>query len=99
MLRFNARVCATLALMIPAYVTSAQACGWYAISVCSTNYGEAQQGADLYGGYVVNTDDYENFAGGYFCSVVGPKTKQAAQVTARRMRERGARTAYIKYTC
>lgn len=99
MLRLNARVCTILALTLPGFVASAQACGWYAISVCSTNYSEAQHGADLYGGYVVNTDNYENFAGGYFCSVVGPKTKAAARVTAERMRGRGADTAYIKYSC
>ena len=99
MLRLNALAFLTLALMLPVFATSANACGWYAISVCSTNYADAQRGADLYGGYVVNTDNYENFAGGYFCSVVGPKTKPAARVTARRMRERGADTAYIKYTC
>ena len=76
-----------------------QACGWYAISACSRDYSDAEDAADTYGGYVVNTDDYENFAGGYYCSVVGPKTKHAAGITARRMRQRGAYDAYIKYSC
>ena len=77
----------------------AEACGWYAISACSRNYNAAQRSANAYGGNVVNTDNFENFAGGYFCAVVGPKTQGAAQITAQRMRSRGAYDAYIKYSC
>jgi hypothetical protein len=77
----------------------AEACGWYAISACSRNYNAAQRSANSYGGSVVNTDDFENFAGGYFCAVVGPKSKSAAQITAKRMQSRGAYDAYIKYSC
>jgi hypothetical protein len=47
----------------------------------------------------VNTDDYRDFAGGYYCSVVGPKSRDAAEITAERMRDRGADDAYIKYSC
>lgn len=90
---------ASIPLFFLCYADFAQACGWYAISVCSRSYQAAERGARSYGGQVVNTDDFENFAGGYFCAVVGPKTKSAAEVTALRMRSRGAYTAYIKHSC
>jgi hypothetical protein len=83
----------------PFFSTVAQACGWYAISVCSRNYQGAEIASERYGGRVVDTDDFENFAGGYFCAVVGPKTKEAAEITAYRMRSRGAYDAYIKHSC
>ena len=76
-----------------------QACGWYAISSCSRSYDGAQEGAEQYGGYVINTDDFRDFAGGYYCSVIGPKNKEAASITAERMRDRGAYDAYIKHSC
>jgi hypothetical protein len=85
------------AILLSAQIS--QACGWYAISSCSRSHDGAQESADQYGGYVVNTDDYRDFAGGYYCSVVGPKSREAAEITAERMRDRGADDAYIKYSC
>lgn len=78
---------------------SANACGWYAIAACSTEYDGLEAQVERHGGYIVNTNDYANFAGGYFCVVVGPKTKQAARITAERMQDRGSYDAYIKYSC
>ncbi|MBI1384804.1 MAG: hypothetical protein GC150_07840 [Rhizobiales bacterium] len=79
----------------------AYACGWYAISVCSKGYNSAQKGANRYGGYVIHTShpDYPNFRNGWYCAVVGPTSKSAAQGTARYMRSIGAHTAYAKNAC
>ncbi len=79
----------------------AQACGWYAISVCSRKYGPAQRAANRYGGYVVDTSSgaYPNFRGGWYCAVVGPKNRSAAKSTAALMRRRGASSAYVKNGC
>lgn len=77
------------------------ACGWYAISTCSTSYNAAQNGADNFGGYVINTSSskYPNFRGGYFCSVRGAFSKNKARKIRNNMRYNGAKSAYIKNAC
>jgi len=81
----------------------AQACGWYAISVCSKKWGPAQDAVDEWGsGYAINTSssDFPNFRGGWKCAVDGPKTKKAARSTAKLMRKRGvSKSAYAKSAC
>lgn len=82
-------------------VQVAQACGWYAISVCSKTYNEAANAADRFGGYVIDTNSssYPNFRGGWFCAVIGPKSHQAAKSTAGLLKKRGASSAYAKSAC
>jgi len=82
-----------------ASVQLAQACGWYAISVCSRSPRGARRGARRYGGYVVLTDRIANFRPGWYCSVMGPSNKRQARRMMWRMQDDGARTAYIKYGC
>lgn len=79
----------------------AQACGWYAISVCSRRFGGAQRGANRYGGYVINSSSaaYPNFRPGWFCSVRGPTSRGQARRFRNVMRSLGARTAYVKNAC
>lgn len=80
----------------------AQACGWYAISLCSKEIHPARDAKHAWGsGEVVDTSspDFPNFAGGYYCHVVGPKGKSAAQATASRMKAEGFASAYIKNGC
>jgi hypothetical protein len=80
----------------------AQACGWYAIFICSRSRGEAQRWANRYTGYVINTNSrqYPNFAAGWFCAVQGPMGHTAAVATAARWRRSGASpTAYAKNAC
>ena len=80
----------------------AQACGWYAIMICTRGAGEAQRWNSANGaGYVINTSsgNYPNFRGGYFCVVEGPQGKGAAEQTAAYWRRNGAPTAYVKNAC
>jgi hypothetical protein len=79
----------------------AQACGWYAISVCTRGRGGAQRAANNYGGYVIDSSSqaYPNFRGGWFCAVEGPSNKRAANRRKREMRQEGARSAYVKNGC
>lgn len=78
----------------------AQACGYWAIFGCSRNFAATQATVNQYGGgCVMNTDDCDNFAGGFYCAVTGPKTKQAADITASRLRQSMTPQAYVKYAC
>lgn len=79
----------------------AQACGWYAISVCSRGRGRARRAANRYGGYVIDSSSeaYPNFRPGWYCAVEGPTSKRQANQRKREMREDGADSAYIKNGC
>jgi len=80
-----------------------QTCGWFAISVCVTNFDQAQRAVTRWGeGYVIDTSspEYPRFTPGYFCAVSGPKSKSAARATARNMRRAGiSKSAYVKNSC
>jgi hypothetical protein len=77
----------------------AQACGWWAIFGCAKNYGAAQGYVNRWGGgCVVDTDSCNNFAGGFYCAASGPKTQQAAEITASRIRQAGMQS-YTKWSC
>jgi hypothetical protein len=83
-------------------VQVAQACGWYAIYVCSRSRGEAQRWANRNTGRVINTSRarYPNFQPGYYCTVEGPMGRSAALANAARWRRSGASpTAYAKNAC
>ncbi len=79
----------------------AQACGWYAISVCSRNRSGANRAANAYGGYVIDSSSeaYPNFRPGWYCAVEGPTSKGKANRRKREMRQDGAGSAYIKNGC
>jgi len=79
----------------------AQACGWYAISVCSQSSKAANSAANSYGGYVLDTSSqaYPNFRPGWYCAVEGPSSKSSANRRKREMQQDGARSAYIKNGC
>ena len=79
----------------------AQACGWYAISVCTRGRGGAGRAANTYGGYVIDSSsaEYPNFSPGWYCAVDGPMGKRAANQRKREMRQDGASSAYIKNGC
>ena len=82
-------------------VRVAQNCGWYAIMLCSRSGGEAQRWSRNHGvGYVVNTssNDYPNFASGWFCVVEGPMGQGRAQATANGYRGISPQ-AYVKNAC
>lgn len=75
-------------------------CEWFTITTCSKSHKSAQQGANRYGGYVIDTDDIERFRGGFFCSVKGPwASKKTARNQRNVARKKGAKTAYIKKGC
>jgi len=85
----------------PGEVQVAQACGWYAIMLCSRSRGEAQRWSNNNGvGYVVDTSSnrYPNFAPGYYCVVEGPMGQGRAQSTANSYRDI-SRQAYVKNAC
>lgn len=79
----------------------AQACGWYAISVCSRGRGRAQNAANRFGGYVIDSSSeaYPNFQPGWYCAVEGPTSKRQARIRRREMRQDGATSSYIKNGC
>ena len=82
-------------------VRLAQNCDWYASMLCSRSAGEAQRWSRNNGvGYVVNTssNDYPNFAAGYFCVVEGPMSQGRAQATANSYRGISPQ-AYVKNSC
>ncbi|MEO1720576.1 MAG: hypothetical protein AAFR23_10180 [Pseudomonadota bacterium] len=91
---------ATLVAQMPAATASdGLICDWYAISICSRSYNEAEDGANRFGGRVVRTDNIDNFRSGFWCSVVRSQSKSGARQTMSRMKRRGARSAYIKEGC
>lgn len=79
----------------------AQACGWYAISVCSRSRGAARRAANTHGGYVIDSgsDEFPNFRPGWWCAVNGPMSRRRALRRADDMRYEGARSAYAKSAC
>lgn len=79
----------------------AQACGWYAISVCSRQPAGARRAANRHGGYVIDTSSeaYPNFRPGWYCAVVGPTTYRDAERLVQEMRFDGANSAYSKNGC
>ncbi len=76
-------------------------CGWYAIHYCSKSYDVTVNEARKFAGYVIDTNDriYPNFARGWYCSVLGPMTREAADTIATRAKGTGFPTAYIKNPC
>ena len=83
----------------PAQASDGLVCNWFAIGVCSKSRGAAVRGSRRFGGYVVRTDNIDNFRPGFFCSVVKRNTRGAAFAARNRMRNRGTRTAYVKEGC
>ena len=84
-----------------ANVRVAQACGWYAIMLCSTSRGEAARWSNSHGvGRVIDTtsERYPNFRPGYYCVVEGPMSRGAAVGTANSYRGISP-TAYAKNAC
>jgi hypothetical protein len=83
----------------------AQACGWYAIYMCSRNAREAENWTyqrEAIDSFTIHTSlaQYPNFAPGWFCAVDGPMDRTLAVAKARLMREYGtAPMAYAKNAC
>ncbi|MEO0800163.1 MAG: hypothetical protein AAFY53_13290 [Pseudomonadota bacterium] len=83
----------------PAQASDGLVCQWFAIGVCAKTRAAAVRGARRFGGYVIRTDNIDNFRSGFFCSVVQRNTRGAAFAARNRMRNRGARSAYVKEGC
>jgi hypothetical protein len=83
-------------------VRMAQSACWYAVYFCSRNQGEASRWARdrRHPGSVLNTssDEFPNFAPGYYCVADGPMGQRAAQNAAARARN-VAPTSYAKSAC
>lgn len=74
-------------------------CGWYAIYRCSKSYAAADEWANNSGlGYVIDTDEYDNFRPGWYCVVEGPMSRNRAQKAVRDNRDI-SHDGYAKYGC
>jgi hypothetical protein len=77
------------------YQVAANFCGWYAIFECSRSRGGIPGP-----GRVINTNNYPNFAPGYFCRVVGPfDTRIEALNSSERGKVYNGGRGYVKRGC
>ena len=78
----------------PRIQLAANICGWYAIFQCARSP-NALGGP----GRTINTNNYPNFAPGWFCRVVGPDTKAATFNSLERGKLYNGGQGYMKSGC